>query len=65
MTDNDPEPATRARGNVRTGGRYGTAPDDKKHLEPEMGPARGGDAEVRLPEALPGMLDENDAEPKE
>lgn len=61
----DPQPATPRRGNVQPGGRYGTAPEDRKHVEPEVAPARGSDMEVRLPEALPGALDENDAEPKE
>lgn len=60
-----PRRATQERGNVQPGGRYGTAPDDQRHVEPEVEPLTGGDAEVRLPEAIPGALSENDAEPKE
>lgn len=60
-----PRRASRERGNVQPGGRYGTAPDDKRHVEPELEPARGQGFDVRVPEPFPGALTENDAEPKE
>ena len=55
------QPATRARGNVKPGGRYGTAPDDAKHVEPEVAPVGVESAEVNVPDAIPGALPENAA----
>ena len=59
MVDDRRREARRVQGNVTTGGRYGHAPDDQPHMEPEV-PARGIDnADVELPETLAGALPEN------
>ena len=57
----DPQPTTPRRGNVQPGGRFGTAPDDRKHLEPEAAPVGIDDAELDVPETIPGALPENAA----
>lgn len=57
----DPQPATPRRGNVQPGGRYGTAPDSSKHLAPEAKPLGIDDADLQVPESIPGALPENAA----
>lgn len=42
------------------GGRYGTAPPDAPHLDPEIAP-RGAEAALNVPDAIPGALPENAA----
>lgn len=60
MPDDEARPPTmNRRGNVQPGGRYGSARDDKRHVEPEVPPRGIDDAELRVPETLPGDLPEN------
>ena len=58
MVDDRRRAARHIRGNVTSGGRYDSA-EHKMHLEPEVAPLGIDDAEVRVPEALPGALPEN------
>lgn len=41
------------------GGRYGSAPEDAPHMEPEIAPVGMRAATVNVPEAIPGALPEN------
>lgn len=59
MVDDRRREARRIHGNVTSGGRFGEAPDDKHHIEPEVAPLGIDSAEVHPPEAIPGALPEN------
>lgn len=49
------------KGNVTTGGRFGGAPGDRPHVEPEVPPLGAESAEVQVPDVVPGDLPENRA----
>lgn len=49
------------KGNVTTGGRFGDAPDDRPHVEPEVPPRGMESAELHAPDIVPGDLPENRA----
>lgn len=49
--------------NETKGGRYGTAPEGKPHLSPEIEPARGAmPDDIDVDASTPGMLPENAGE---
>lgn len=57
--EEQPRRASEIRGNVTKGGRYGTAKEKQRHLEPEAAPLASESAEARPPETFSGALPEN------
>lgn len=52
----------RAPGNVTRKGRYGSAPEDQPHMEPEVKPVTMESADVRPQKPIAGALPENEGE---
>lgn len=61
MVDDRRREARHVKGNVTTHGRFGEAPDDRPHMEPEVPPLGIEDAEAEVPDVVPGDLPENRA----